>query len=639
MGEQNVRALGEQQRKSFTRALLNEVRALEEMLERNMFERDVRRIGAEQEMFLIDSSLHASPAAMKILERADDERLTTELAQFNLEANLTPHTFGGNCLRLMENELNEVLDYTREHARAVGSDVLLSGILPTLRRADLTLEMMTPKQRYFELNRVMSEQRGGDFQVFIKGVDQLEMLHDSVMLEACNTSFQIHFQVDQHEFASLYNIAQLVSAPVLSMAVNSPVLLGKRLWSETRIALFERSVDTRKKYQTDRGSQPRVHFGNQWVRESVLELFQEDISRQRIVIAVEPDENDLEVVRAGGVPKLKALRLHNGTIYRWNRPCYGISDGVPHLRIENRVLPAGPTVIDEVANAAFFFGLMASYASEQTPVSSLMPFESAKENFLSSARDGLKAQLSWLDGKTRAVSELITQELLPRAREGLEGAGIDREDIDRYLGVVNKRVGCARTGASWMVESLSKMGTTGTGEVRLRQMTSTMRDLQQDGLPVAEWPLAQIDNEKRDRNWRLSYQTVGQIMNTDLFTVRPDDIIDLAASVMEWSRIRYIPVEDDSGNLVGLVGHRALLRLVARGERSEMVEVSDIMLTDPVSVEATLPTIDAIRIMREKQVSCLPVVEGTRLIGIITESDLIVVSARLLENFLIQDGE
>ena len=639
MGEQNVQALGEQQRKSFTRALLNEVRALEEMLERNMFERDVRRIGAEQEMFLIDSSLHASPAAMKILERADDERLTTELAQFNLEANLTPHTFGGNCLRLMENELNEVLDYTREHARAVGSDVLLSGILPTLRRADLTLEMMTPKQRYFELNRVMSEQRGGDFQVFIKGVDQLEMLHDSVMLEACNTSFQIHFQVDQHEFASLYNIAQLVSAPVLSMAVNSPVLLGKRLWSETRIALFERSVDTRKKYQTDRGSQPRVHFGNQWVRESVLELFQEDISRQRIVIAVEPDENDLEVVRAGGVPKLKALRLHNGTIYRWNRPCYGISDGVPHLRIENRVLPAGPTVIDEVANAAFFFGLMASYASEQTPVSSLMPFESAKENFLSSARDGLKAQLSWLDGKTRAVSELITQELIPRAREGLEGAGIDREDIDRYLGVVKKRVGCARTGASWMVESLSKMGNTGTGEVRLRQMTSTMRDLQQDGLPVAEWPLAQIDNEKRDRNWRLSYQTVGQIMNTDLFTVRPDDIIDLAASVMEWSRIRYIPVEDDSGNLVGLVGHRALLRLVARGERSEMVEVSDIMLTDPVSVEATLPTIDAIRIMREKQVSCLPVVEGTRLIGIITESDLIVVSARLLENFLIQDGE
>ena len=639
MGEQNVQALGEQQRKSFTRALLNEVRALEEMLERNMFERDVRRIGAEQEMFLIDSSLHASPAAMKILERADDERLTTELAQFNLEANLTPHTFGGNCLRLMENELNEVLDYTREHARAVGSDVLLSGILPTLRRADLTLEMMTPKQRYFELNRVMSEQRGGDFQVFIKGVDQLEMLHDSVMLEACNTSFQIHFQVDQHEFATLYNIAQLVSAPVLSMAVNSPVLLGKRLWSETRIALFERSVDTRKKYQTDRGSQPRVHFGNQWVKESVLELFQEDISRQRIVIAVEPDENDLEVVRAGGVPKLKALRLHNGTIYRWNRPCYGISDGVPHLRIENRVLPAGPTVIDEVANAAFFFGLMASYASEQTPVSSLMPFESAKENFLSSARDGLKAQLNWLDGKTRAVSELITQELLPRAREGLQGAGIDRDDIDRYLGVVEKRVGCARTGASWMVESLSKMGNTGTGEVRLRQMTSTMRDLQRDGLPVAEWPLAQIDNEKRDRNWRLSYQTVGQIMNTDLFTVRPDDIIDLAASVMEWSRIRYIPVEDDSGNLVGLVGHRALLRLVARGERSEMVEVSDIMLTEPVSVEATLPTIDAIRIMREKQVSCLPVVEGTRLIGIITESDLIVVSARLLENFLIQDGE
>ena len=333
MGEQNVQALGGQERKSFTRALLNEVRALEEMLDRNMFEKGVRRIGAEQEMFLIDSSLHAAPAAIKILDRATDERLTTELGQFNLEANLTPLSYGGDCLSSMEQELNQVLDYTREHARAVDADVLLAGILPTLRRSDITLDMMTPKQRYFELNRVMSNQRGGDFHVLIKGVDQLEMLHDSVMLEACNTSFQIHFQVGQDEFASLYNIAQAVTAPVLAAAANSPILLGKRLWAETRIALFERSVDTRKSYQTDRGNQPRVHFGNKWVEESVLELFKEDISRQRIVIAVEPDENDLEVVLGGGVPKLKALRLHNGTIYRWNRPCYGINDGIPHLRL------------------------------------------------------------------------------------------------------------------------------------------------------------------------------------------------------------------------------------------------------------------------------------------------------------------
>ena len=638
MGEQNVQALGEQQRKSFTRALLNEVRALEEMLERDMFEKGVRRVGAEQEMFLVDTGLHAAPAAMKILDRAKDERLTTELGQFNLEANLTPLDFGGDCLRAMEQELNQVLDYTRENALAVGADVLLAGILPTLRRGDITLEMMTPKQRYFELNRVMSDQRGGDFHVLIKGVDQLEMSHDSVMLEACNTSFQIHFQVGQEEFAPLYNIAQAVSAPVLAAAVNSPILLGKRLWSETRIALFERSVDTRKSYQTDRGNQPRVHFGSKWVDHSVLELFKEDISRQRIVIAVEPDEDDLALVRSGGVPTLKALRLHNGTIYRWNRPCYGVSNGVPHLRIENRVLPAGPTVLDEVANAAFFFGLMSSFADEKVPISSQMAFDDAKKNFVSAARDGLQAQFTWVGNKTRTAAQLIQRRLLPRAREGLEQAGINSSDIDRYLGVIEARVKSEQTGAKWMVESLANMGTTGTRDLRLRQMTSTMRNLQQEGRPVHEWPLAEIDGEKRDRNWRLSYQTVGQIMNTDLFTVRPDDIVDLAASVMEWSHIRHIPVEDDTGTLVGLLGHRALLRLVGSGDRSELTEVADLMRSEPTTVTADVLTIDAIKIMREKKVSCLPVVEGERLIGMITERDLIVVSARLLESFLEQDN-
>lgn len=472
----------------------------------------------------------------------------------------------------------------------------------------------------------------------IKGIDELEMSHDSVMLEACNTSFQIHFQVGQHEFASLYNIAQAVTAPVLAAGVNSPILLGKKLWSETRIALFERSVDTRKTYQTDRGSQSRVHFGTRWVESSVLELFQEDISRQRIVIAIDPEEDDLALVKAGGVPQLKALRLHNGTVYRWNRPCYGISNGVPHLRIENRVLPSGPTVIDEVANAAFFFGLMSSYAEEKIPISRQMEFDHAKDNFVSAARNGLKAQFTWIGNQTKTAADLIQSELLPRAREGLEQAGISKGDIDRYLGVIGARVKSERTGARWMVESLMNMGTTGTNDLRLRQMTSTMKKLQQEGRPVHEWPLAQIDSEKRDRNWRLSYQTVGQIMNTDLFTVRPDDIVDLAASVMEWSHVRHIPVENDSGDLVGLLGHRALLRLVASGKTNELVEVGTLMLRDPTTVGPDVLTTDAIKIMREQKVSCLPVVDGKRLLGMIAERDLIVVSAKLLETFLEQDS-
>ena len=355
------------------------------------------------------------------------------------------------------------------------------------------------------------------------------------------------------------------------------------------------------------------------------------------MIAVEPDENDLDVVRQGGVPKLKALRLHNGTVYRWNRPCYGISNGVPHLRIENRVLPSGPTVVDEVANAAFFFGLMSSYADESTPISEQMSFDHAKDNFVSAARNGLKAQFTWVGNRTKSATDLILSDLLPRAREGLENAGISKGDIDRYLGVIEERVKSERTGARWMVDSLANMSNTGTEDLRLRQLTSTMKTLQQEGRPVHEWALAEIDQDKRDRNWRLSYQTVGQIMNTDLFTVRPDDIVDLAASVMEWSHVRHIPVENDSGELVGLLGHRALLRLVASGKQTELVEVGAIMVSSPTTVGPDVLTTEAIKIMREKKVSCLPVVDGNRLLGMITERDLIVVSAKLLETFLEQE--
>lgn len=638
MGEQNVNALDEHQRKAFTKALLNDVRAMERMLEEGLFETGIRRIGAEQEMFLIDQNLHAAPIVMQILEKVSDERLTTELAQFNIEANLSPLVFGGDCLRRLERETQEVVDLVREAAAHFSAEVLLVGILPTLRRGDLELEFMTPKQRYYELNRVMCRLRGGDFDVRIKGIDELEMTHDSVMLEACNTSFQIHFQVAPDEFARMYNLAQAVSAPVLAVGSNSPMLLGKRLWSETRIALFEKSVDIRSTHQTGRGIRPRVHFGDAWVKNSILELFQDDISRQKVVLAVELEEDSLEALEAGRTPSLNALRLHNGTIYRWNRPCYGVSgDGVPHLRIENRVLPAGPTVLDEVANSAFFFGLMASLLEEYGSISKVMEFDHAKRNFLASARSGLNAQFTWVNGKTFTAGDLITEHLLPKAREGLRDRGVDSEDITRYLDVIEERVDRTQTGSQWVVDSLIGMGNAGTADLRVRKVTAAMLDNQRNGAPVHSWPHAQLDTDKRDRNWRSSYQTVGQIMSTDLFTVQPNDIVDLAASVMDWSRTRHVPVEDDNGRLLGLLSHRSLLRLVARGSRDEMVEVGTIMRTDMVTVTPDVRTTDAIHLMRDQQVSCLPVIEDGKLVGMVTERDLIIVSSRLLEDFLKED--
>ncbi|WP_437967815.1 CBS domain-containing protein [Sorangium sp. So ce260] len=645
MGEQHVsEQANEEQLQAFMRALLDDVEALERLLQEDRIESGVRRIGAEQEMFLVDRALRPAPLALEVLERAADDRLTTELARFNLEANLSPLPFGGDCLRRLEAELSDVVGRAAEAARAVGADVLLAGILPTLRAGDLRLESLTPAPRYHELNRALRELRQGDFRVSIHGLDELEMTHDNILLESCNTSFQVHLQVGAREFAPLYNLAQAVTAPVLAAAVNSPLLLGQRLWQETRIALFESSVDTRPSAREGRQHKPRVHFGDGWVQEGALELFREDIARFRVIMTAETGEPPLSVLARGEVPDLKALRVHNGTVYRWNRPCYGVAGGVAHLRIESRALPAGPTVLDEVANAAFFFGLMSGLAEAHPRIDLEMPFEDAKANFFAAARHGLKAQLTWTGGRSFPAPELILSHLLPAARGGLAAAGIDAADIDRYLGVVEERVRRGQTGAQWALGSLASMAGQGTSELQCRALAAAMLAHQQEearsggaGRPVHTWEPAALE---ADRDLlRDSYRTVGQFMSTDLFTVRPTDIVDFAASVMDWRHVRHVPVEDDQGRLVGVVSHRALLRLVARGapaapNGSAPPTVASIMRTDPVTITPETPTLEAMRIMREQRVGCLPVVAGERLVGIVTERDLIDVSATLLEAFL-----
>lgn len=640
MGEQNISAtVDEEHLRNFMKALLDDVVALETLLESDRFETGVRRIGAEQEMFLVDRSLRPASVVTDVLERITDPRFTTELARFNLEANLTPQVFNSSCLRRMEDELNEVLGMARDAARACGADVLLTGILPTLRKGDLGLDNMTPKPRYLELNRTLRRLRGGDFHVLIRGIEEFETTHDNVMLESCNTSFQVHFQVSPREFAKFYNLAQAVTGPLLAAAVNSPVLLKHRLWHETRIALFERSVDTRLAgARGERAARPRVHFGDGWIREGVLEIFREDIARFRILIASTFDENPMDVLARGEIPQLSALRLHNGTVYRWNRACYGIHEGMAHLRIENRVLPSGPTVLDEVANAAFFFGVMANLAEEPKTIDRMMEFEHARSNFFNAARDGLKAQMTWTGGKTVPAADLLLKELIPRAREGLKFVKVDSDDIDRYLGCLEDRVKSGQTGAQWILSSLHDMGEQGTVDVRVRTLSTVMLQNQKTGAPVHTWQLAKVEGEPE--NWRDSYQTAGQFMSTDLFTVQPHDIVDLAANIMDWKHIRHILVEDEQGRLVGLLSHRALLRLVARGPRStattatERPTVASLMIKNPLTIGPEMPTLEVMKLMRERKVSCLPVLEGEKLIGVITEADLIEVSRKLLESYL-----
>lgn len=636
MGEHDIDLKQDEQKlRAYMKALLNDLRALEYMLENGLIESGARRIGAEQEMFLVDQNLRPATVAQEVLKRVGDARLTTEIARFNLEANLTPLDMGGHCFRQMEQELEEVIRLTREGARSIGADVLLAGILPTLQMSDLTLDNITPNPRYYELNRTLTHLRGGEFSIHIKGLDELHTTHDNVMMESCNTSFQLHLQVDPKDFVPLYNMAQAITAPVLAAAVNSPLLFGHRLWQETRLALFQHSTDARSRAYQARSHPPRVGFGEGWLKDSVLELFREQIARFRVIFIKEQDEDALAVLAAGGVPSLSALRLHNGTVWPWNRACYGVADGRAHLRIENRALPSGPTVLDEMANAAFFFGLMSALPAEYGEIDKLMTFDDAKANFFAAARHGLQAQLTWVGGKSFSASELILDHLLPLARRGLLESAIDGEDVDRYLGTIEERVRSRQTGAQWILRSLASTGGAGTPDMRHRTLAAAILAHQQTNEPVHRWPVIETGNGYQD--WRRSYQTVGQFMSTDLFTVRPDDLVDLAASVMDWKHVRHVPVEDDEGRLVGLVSHRSLLRLLAHGsheKNGESVSVRSIMKTDPVTVAPDTPTLEAVALMRRHNCGCLPVVKDDHLVGIVTAHDFLAVSAKLFEEQL-----
>ncbi len=635
MGEHDVRKQSQREEiRVFLKHLLKDVRALEYMLDNGLVESEVRRIGAEQELFLVDADWRPAPIATEVLDRLEDEHFTTELGRFNLEFNLDPLSFGGSCLGDMERQLNELLAKVREAANACGGEVVLTGLLPTLTKSDLEIGNMTPNPRYFALNEAMTRLRGGDYEFFLKGIDELHLRHDSIMVEACNTSFQVHFQAAPAKFARLYNAAQVVTGPVLAAAANSPLLFGKRLWSETRVGLFQQSIDTRRTTPHLREQIPRVSFGRHWVRSSALEIFREDIARFRTLLSTEIDDDPFEAIEDGQAPSLKALRLHNSTVYRWNRVCYGISDGKPHLRIENRILPSGPTVRDEVANAAFWYGLVNGVLDEYGDVTRHFNFDDIRSNFFSAARQGLNTQLSWVGGDMAPADRLIVDTLIPLAREGLLAADIDSGDVDRFLGTVEERVSSGKTGAQWQLTSLATMGRKGPLSERLSAITAAIATRQRTGDPVHTWPPARLEE---GGGWKQNYLSVEHCMDTDLVTVDQHEPVDLVANLMVWNNIRHVLVEDADHRLVGLVSQRALVRLVGTYNPEQMdgpLPVSEIMQRSPVTVAPETPTVDAIDLMRRNRWSCLPVVKNGHLVGVLTESQLMAIAGQLLEQKL-----
>lgn len=620
--------------RKFTRALLRDLQALEQLLADGLIESGVRRFGAEQELFLVDEAWRPAPVAVEVLEDLNDEPFTTELARFNLEANLSPRLLAESCFSDMHAELDEYVDRVRAAAQRLNCEVALTGILPTLGKSDLSLDNITPRARYYALNEAMNEAGPGGFRLRIRGTDELIIEHDSVMLEACNTSAQVHLQVSAEEFAHMYNVAQAVTGPILAASVNSPLLFGRRLWAETRIALFQQSLDTRGADLHMREMSPRVRFGGSWLHRSVTELFQEDIAAFQVLLATEIDEDPFEVLAAGGVPKLKALQLFNGTVYRWNRPCYGISNGKPHLRIECRALPSGPSTLDEMANTVFWIGAVLGVAKTVPDLTERMEFDDAKTNFLAAARLGLRAGMAWLDGESGPADRLLLDTLLPLAEEGLSDYPVFRTEADRYLGAFAERVRANVTGSAWALRSLRNLKRAGTGGEKLAALTAASVRQQKAGVPVAEWELAELHEAG---GWKYNYLRVEQYMTTSLTTVNQEELVEMVAYLMHVRQIRHVLIEDNEHRLVGIVSYRSILRLMAEGRTRSEVEnmpVSDVMERSPVTVAPETPTLEAINRMRGHRVSALPVVKNGQLVGLVSETDFMPMAYHLLEDAL-----
>ena len=633
MGEQKVSLVSDQkQMQKFVKALLDDVKALEFMLNNNWFEAKTSRIGAEQEMVMVHKdSFKPATVAMDALERMTHyEWAETELAKFNLEITLTPRDFEGSCLSDLHAENSDRLNRIQAILDEMGVSIVLTGILPTLRKYHMIMDNLTPKKRYRALmDAINAQMMGSSYELKLDGIDELTIKHDSPLLEAVNTSFQVHLQVDPEDFVKKYNIAQALAAPIMAISANSPLVFGKRLWHESRIALFQQALDTRTSHDHMRERSARVSFGRDWLNESILEIYQEDITRFRVLLSSDVEEDSLAVIKEGKVPRLRALQVHNSTVYRWNRPCYGISpNGQPHLRIENRVIPSGPTVADEIANAAFWLGMMEGMALEIDDIREKLSFEDVRDNFAKAAKFGIDSKFNWFDDRKVSAVELI-KELLPIAERGLVSKNIDRKDIDKYLDIIRNRAEKHMNGARWMLRAYTNLKSRTTTDEALATLTSVMIKNQLSGKNVHEWESPDV-NELTE--YKPSHLLVSEFMITDLVTVRADDIVEFVADLMDWRKIKYTPVEDKMGHLVGLVTSRVLLRHILKERHSKKTfTVQDIMIKNPMTVTQETTILQAMKIMRDNKMGCLPVVNGTELVGIITEMDFLRISGRLME--------
>jgi gamma-glutamyl:cysteine ligase YbdK (ATP-grasp superfamily) len=454
------------------------------MLREAAFDTDDPMTGLEIELNLVDERGDPALRNAAALEQIANPDFQTELGQFNIEINIPPRRLHEGGLTWYEDHVRASLNDAEAKSGQVGAHLVMIGILPTLAEGHMSPSSLSSNPRYQLLSDQILAARGEDIVIDIAGPEPLRTTADSIVPEAACTSTQLHVQTSPDQFAAYWNASQAVASVQLALGANSPYLLGHELWRETRIPLFEQATDTRSAELKAQGVRPRVWFGERWVT-SVFDLFEENVRYFPALLPVTDEEDPLAVLEAGEVPQLAELRLHNGTIYRWNRPVYDIAGGVPHLRVENRVLAAGPTVVDTMANAAFYFGLVRSLAESERPLWSQMSFSAAEENFHTAAQQGIDAQVYWPGvGQVRA-SELVLRRLLPLARSGLAGWGVSSAESDRLLGIIEQRCLTGVNGAEWFVRQMQ--GAPGDRADALRHVLLEYRELMHSNEPVHTW--------------------------------------------------------------------------------------------------------------------------------------------------------
>ncbi|MGQ0836998.1 glutamate--cysteine ligase [Actinokineospora sp.] len=470
--------------------------ALERMLTEGGFSKSPPHMGLEIELSLVDDALQPAMLNTAVLAKIDNPCYTIELGQHNLELNMPPRPLRGEQAADLEIELRHTIADASDKAREAGVTLVMIGTLPTLRGEHFHPKWLSHSPRYRKLNDQIFAARGEEMLLNMEGSpmpgqrpERLRSLQDSILSESACTSAQLHLQVPPESFAPNWNAAQCLAGVQVAIAANSPFLLRKALWHETRIPLFLQATDTRPEELKNQGVRPRVWFGERWIT-SIFDLFEENVRYFPGLLPEVDDEDPFEALDSGRAPRLAELRLHNGTIWRWNRPVYDVTDNVPHLRVENRVLPSGPTIIDLIANAAFFYGAQRALTAEERPLWTQMSFQAAEENLHAGARHAFGAQLYWPGIGWVPPDELVLRKLLPMAHEGLRDCGVADRVRERYLGVIEQRCLARRTGSSWQRDTVALLESRGLDrDAALVGMLRRYIDLSDAGDPVHTWPI------------------------------------------------------------------------------------------------------------------------------------------------------